>query len=230
MLTYKRGTDCNSCHRELDQSQTESKQINIERLSRDFRLHRLSCYTMSSLGYQKGDIIKVKGNMLQAIHWAVCVGGDYIIHYQKKDGTKGKIIKEALQEYMRQKGVKSDSIEKGKMLWIDPLSPDEVIRRAESKLGEGEYNAAFSNCEHFAKWCKYNQFASTQAEATGSTIGITVGTGAGVIIGGLIGTAIGPEGTAAGIYLGGTIGAAAAGAMASALTAVGILIHRLRPH
>ena len=206
-----------SCHRELDQSQSGSKQTNIKRLSRDFRL---LCYTMSSLGYKAGDIIKIMG---VPIHWAVCIGGDDIVHYQKKDNTKGKIIKESLQEYMRQKGMKSDSIEKGKMLLINPLPPDEVVRRALSKLGDDAYNLAMSNCEHFAKWCKYDQFASTQAEATGSTIGIT----AGGIIGGVIGTVIGPEGTVLGAVVGGTIGGAA---VTGALTAVGILIHRFRPH
>jgi hypothetical protein len=33
-------------------------------------------------------------------------------------------------------------------------SPNIVIQRAESRLGERKYNLVFNNCEHFATWCK----------------------------------------------------------------------------
>jgi Lecithin retinol acyltransferase len=36
-------------------------------------------------------------------------------------------------------------------------SDDVVIKRAESRLGESEYNLLFNNCEHFAVWCKTGQ-------------------------------------------------------------------------
>ena len=32
--------------------------------------------------------------------------------------------------------------------------PDIVIERAESRLGERQYDLFFNNCEHFADWCK----------------------------------------------------------------------------
>ena len=32
--------------------------------------------------------------------------------------------------------------------------PDVVIERAESRLGERQYDLFFNNCEHFANWCK----------------------------------------------------------------------------
>lgn len=32
--------------------------------------------------------------------------------------------------------------------------PDAVVARAESRLGEQDYNLLFNNCEHFATWCK----------------------------------------------------------------------------
>lgn len=39
------------------------------------------------------------------------------------------------------------------------LSPDEIIERAKSRLGERKYNALFNNCEHFAYWCRgYDDF------------------------------------------------------------------------
>lgn len=43
-------------------------------------------------------------------------------------------------------------------------SPQETVERAESRLGETEYNLAFNNCEHFAIWCKTGIHESTQVE------------------------------------------------------------------
>ena len=44
-------------------------------------------------------------------------------------------------------------------------SGDETIMRARSKLGEGGYNLAFNNCEHFAVWCKTGEDRSSQVSA-----------------------------------------------------------------
>ena len=41
---------------------------------------------------------------------------------------------------------------------------DETIRRARSKLGEGGYNLALNNCEHFAVWCKTGVKDSSQVD------------------------------------------------------------------
>ena len=43
-------------------------------------------------------------------------------------------------------------------------SPQETIKRAESRLGECDYNLLFDNCEHFALWCKTGLSRSTQIE------------------------------------------------------------------
>ena len=43
-------------------------------------------------------------------------------------------------------------------------SPEETVRRAESRLGERLYNIATNNCEHFAIWCKTGVSESTQVE------------------------------------------------------------------
>ncbi len=41
-------------------------------------------------------------------------------------------------------------------------SPEEVIRRAVSRLGETNYNLLLNNCEHFANWCKTGKNFSRQ--------------------------------------------------------------------
>ena len=43
-------------------------------------------------------------------------------------------------------------------------TPEETVRRAESRLGEKNYNIATNNCEHFAIWCKTGNSESTQVE------------------------------------------------------------------
>ena len=43
-------------------------------------------------------------------------------------------------------------------------SGDEAVMRARSKLGEGGYNLAFNNCEHFAVWCKTGIKDSSQVD------------------------------------------------------------------
>ncbi|NWG75003.1 MAG: lecithin retinol acyltransferase family protein, partial [Rubrivivax sp.] len=42
--------------------------------------------------------------------------------------------------------------------------PEEVQRRALSRVGERKYNLAFRNCEHFAVWCATGLHASQQVE------------------------------------------------------------------
>ena len=44
-------------------------------------------------------------------------------------------------------------------------SGEETVRRARSKLGEGGYNLALNNCEHFAVWCKTGVKDSSQVNS-----------------------------------------------------------------
>ena len=41
---------------------------------------------------------------------------------------------------------------------------DVVVQRAESRLGEKNYNLLFNNCEHFATWCKTGVSESRQVK------------------------------------------------------------------
>lgn len=63
--------------------------------------------------------------------------------------------------YMRDKGICRVSLEKfkqGSRIQIvnSSLSGNnyDVIRRAESRIGESDYHLLFNNCEHFARWCR----------------------------------------------------------------------------
>ena len=39
-----------------------------------------------------------------------------------------------------------------------------ALARAESRLGEGEYDLVFNNCEHFANWCRTGRSYSDQSD------------------------------------------------------------------
>ena len=43
-------------------------------------------------------------------------------------------------------------------------SSEETVKRAESRVGEDKYDLLFSNCEHFAIWCKTGLHESAQIE------------------------------------------------------------------
>jgi hypothetical protein len=45
------------------------------------------------------------------------------------------------------------------------FSPDAVVARAESRLGERRFDLVLNNCEHFASWCKTGLSESRQVEA-----------------------------------------------------------------
>lgn len=44
------------------------------------------------------------------------------------------------------------------------FSPDEIVRRACSRLGEDRYRLASNNCEHFCEWCRVGESRSEQVE------------------------------------------------------------------
>lgn len=57
----------------------------------------------------------------------------------------------------------------GKTIYIRDLleksySPEAVVARAESRLGEEGYDLIFNNCEHFATWCKTGIHESKQSK------------------------------------------------------------------
>jgi hypothetical protein len=43
-------------------------------------------------------------------------------------------------------------------------SPQEIVRRARSRIGENDYRLLTNNCEHFCNWCLYGVSRSAQVE------------------------------------------------------------------
>jgi hypothetical protein len=74
--------------------------------------------------------------------------------------------------------------------------PADIIARAMSRLGEGNYNLIFNNCQHFARWCATGDHESQQVRSVAATTG-TVFTPLAATI--LTSTVIGPAGVVAGL-------------------------------
>ncbi|MEM7065003.1 MAG: lecithin retinol acyltransferase family protein [Cyanobacteria bacterium P01_B01_bin.77] len=91
-------------------------------------------------------------------HHGIDCGDRTIIHYRKV-GT-ATVSRTSFEAFAR-----------GNPVFTVPnrvsFIPDVVINRAESRLGEQRYNLFFSNCEHFANWCKTGENVSRQLNEFG---------------------------------------------------------------
>ena len=54
------------------------------------------------------------------------------------------------------------------------LPVSEIVKRANSSVGKTGYNLILNNCEHFARWCCYGEWESTQADVLLLRIAIVV--------------------------------------------------------
>jgi hypothetical protein len=92
-------------------------------------------------------------------HHGIDCGDGTIIHYRKM-GDDAQVERTSLEAFT----------------WGHPIYPvyhamadadDVVMARAESRLGERQYDLFFNNCEHFATWCKTGRRESAQLATFG---------------------------------------------------------------
>ena len=105
-------------------------------------------------------------------------GDDQVIHYSlAEDGWKLEIRKTGMPAFLHgsttffildfedEKTLKSAPVKYRSFLRkIKVFSAEETVKRAESRIGEKEYNLISNNCEHFAIWCKTGISESYQVE------------------------------------------------------------------
>lgn len=119
-------------------------------------------------------------------HHGIDCGDETVIHYEgkyrggritrvpKMTFANGKIIH--VRQYSEKTvavaladGKTAVLLADGKTIYLRDLleksySPEAVVVRAESRLGEEGYDLIFNNCEHFATWCKTGIHKSKQSE------------------------------------------------------------------
>jgi hypothetical protein len=99
-------------------------------------------------------------------HHGIYIGKNKVIHYSgfHKFGKKGCISITSLSEFCD--GNEAREYWGANMLRGSAFAPDEIVRRAKSRLGEDSYHLAFNNCEHFCNWCTHNDDYSWQTAGT----------------------------------------------------------------
>ncbi|MBD3881928.1 lecithin retinol acyltransferase family protein [Phormidium tenue FACHB-886] len=87
-------------------------------------------------------------------HHGIDCGDGTVIHYYKGGGDP-VIERTTLETFARGTPIYTKKV---------PIAyiPDVVVERAESRLGERDYNLLTNNCEHFVNWCKTGQNTSQQ--------------------------------------------------------------------
>ncbi|XP_041368251.1 phospholipase A and acyltransferase 2-like [Gigantopelta aegis] len=146
---------------------------------------------------EPGDLVEFKRRVYS--HWAVYKGDEEVIHLAGEEGDGldvnvqhsftigGKMFNKAFVRVDNFwdvvagcKAYKNNSKDRK----LRALSGDEIVARALSKTGEIGYNIMFSNCEHFASWCRYNIQKSEQVESffTGVLVGVATIAAAGLAV------------------------------------------------
>ncbi len=82
-------------------------------------------------------------------HHGVYVGRDRVVHYSGLSGfwQCGPVEEVSLSQFAIGHTVRIVEHDKS------PYSPEEIVRRARSRLGENDYRLLTNNCEHFCNWC-----------------------------------------------------------------------------
>lgn len=105
---------------------------------------------------RKGDHIRVKLCLpylsklinVKCYHHGIYDGNGMVYEYKGSSTGPNYIRKCDLKSFARGKEIMVDNREEA------IYSEDEIVRRAESRLGEQDYNILYNNCENYATWCR----------------------------------------------------------------------------
>jgi len=99
-------------------------------------------------------------------HHGIYVGENRVVHYSgwSRALLRGPIEEVSLARFADGRDVSIKSYPR------TPYSPEEVVARARSRLGEDRYRLTTNNCEHFCEWCLSGQSRSEQVERIVSSV------------------------------------------------------------
>jgi hypothetical protein len=94
------------------------------------------------------------------VHHGIYIGSGMVVHYA---GLRRLLHSGPVEE------VTLSRFSMGRMVGIvehgdSKYSPQEIVLRARSRLGENKYHVLRNNCEHFCNWCISDCSRSTQVE------------------------------------------------------------------
>jgi hypothetical protein len=105
---------------------------------------------------ERGDHVYVDRGLYE--HHGIAVSPWQVIHYGAKSGqsmTQARIRLATVEEFALGRTVRVRPHPEG-------FLPERTVRRAESRLGTGDYDLFGRNCEHFASWCVTGEATSDQ--------------------------------------------------------------------
>lgn len=106
-------------------------------------------------------------------HHGIYLGNGYVIHYAGLcEGLKSAPIEITTLDTFQGKAKK---IEVVSYEGIKCFSPEKIIERAMSRLGEDSYHLVTNNCEHFASWCITGLAESKQVKKVAKVVTTTLG-------------------------------------------------------
>ena len=116
-----------------------------------------------------GDLIVFERPLYK--HYAVNVGDEEIVHLTAPGGSGigTHSCSANSQKAVIKKEKYKDVHKEGDKVYKEPLTDNhlprrEIVKRAKSSIGQRGYDLLCYNCEHFARWCCYGVWESTQAD------------------------------------------------------------------
>jgi hypothetical protein len=94
-------------------------------------------------------------------HHGIYVGNGRVVHYSGLSGGFwhcGPVEEVSLSQFSIGHAVRITEHPKS------AYSPEEIVRRARSRLGENDYRLLTNNCEHFCNWCLNGVSHSAQVQ------------------------------------------------------------------
>jgi len=136
----------------------------------------------------RGDHIYVERVGGLYAHHGIDCGDGTVIHYTGPDPMRCRVRRSAIEEFRSAGAVRrldlpppessgggdlpahvfarlADYVAGRDLTGNLDRSPDAIVARAESRIGEGGFDPVFNNCEHFATWCRTGISRSSQVEA-----------------------------------------------------------------
>src|ERR1700688_4485816 len=94
------------------------------------------------------------------VHHGVYAGRDRVVHYSGLSGfwQCGPVEEVSLSRFAGGREVRIVDHPRSR------YAPEEIVRRARSRLGENDYRLLTNNCEHFCNWCLNGVSHSAQVE------------------------------------------------------------------
>ena len=94
------------------------------------------------------------------MHHGIYIGDGRVVHYAglARGQFRGRIEDVSLAQFANGHTVWTRSSD------LPAFAPQDVIRRARSRVGENRYRILRNNCEHFCEWCLRGESRSYQVE------------------------------------------------------------------